>query len=108
MVKANPFGLKHMLGNVAEFCYDFYDPMVYRKYPAGVINNPFGPRSGEEHSIRGGAYNNSAREVRLANRDQTRTIDWLVTDPQIPKSKWWYSDCKTVGFRVLCEYPLDK
>ncbi|MDX2415397.1 MAG: SUMF1/EgtB/PvdO family nonheme iron enzyme [Bacteroidales bacterium] len=104
IVKANPFGLKNMLGNVAEFCYDFYDPAVYQKYPAGVIANPFGPRTGEEHAIRGGAFNNSAKDVRIASRDHTRTIEWLVTDPQIPKSIWWYSDCKSVGFRVLCEY----
>ena len=108
IVKANPLGLKNMLGNVAEFCYDYYDPMVFQKYPSGVINNPFGPRTGEEHVIRGGAFNHSAREVRVANRDHTRTIEWLVTDPQIPKSKWWYSDCKNVGFRVLCEYPVER
>jgi sulfatase modifying factor 1 len=28
----------------------------------------------------------------------------LVTDPQTPKSEWWYSDCFFVGFRVICEY----
>ena len=105
-VKANPYGLKNMLGNVAEFCYDYYDPLIYRKYPSGVINNPFGPRTGEEHAIRGGAYNHSAKQVRVSNRDQTRTTEWLVTDPQIPKSIWWYSDSKNVGFRVVCEYPI--
>ena len=103
-VKPNPFGLKNMLGNVAEFCSDYYDPRVYEKYPAGVINNPRGPRTGEEHSIRGGSFDRSARDVRVANRDFTRTTEWLKTDPQIPKSIWWYSDSKNVGFRVLCEY----
>jgi formylglycine-generating enzyme required for sulfatase activity len=103
-VKPNPFGLKNMLGNVAEFCLDYYDPLVYEKYPVGIINNPRGPRNGEEHSIRGGSYRNSAKEVRVANRDFTRTTAWLETDPQMPKSIWWYSDCKDVGFRVLCEY----
>jgi formylglycine-generating enzyme len=52
----------------------------------------------------GGAYNNSAKDLRVGRRDFTRTKDWLVTDPQIPKSIWWYSDCKNVGFRVVCEY----
>ena len=108
MVMPNPFGLKNMLGYVAEFCYDYYDPLIFRKYPSGVINNPFGPRTGVEHVIRGGAFNHSAKHVRIANRDQTRTIEWLVTDPQIPKSIWWYSDVKNVGFRVMCEYPIDK
>lgn len=102
-VKANPFGLKNMLGNVSEFCLDVYDPTVYGKYPKGVVKNPRGPRTGEEHTIRGGSFNCSAKELRIANRQSTKTKDWLVTDPQIPKSIWWYSDCKTVGFRVVCE-----
>jgi hypothetical protein len=28
----------------------------------------------------------------------------LMTDPQSPKSIWWYSDCNDVGFRVVREY----
>lgn len=100
--QANPFGLRNMLGNVAEFCFDYYDPKIYSKYPKGVIKNPFGPRSGQEHVIRGGAYYNASPELRVARRDFTRTKDWLKTDPQIPKSIWWYSDSKHVGFRVVC------
>ncbi len=107
MVKPNEFGLKNMLGNVAEFCLDYYDPTVYSKYPKGVIKNPRGPRTGEEHVVRGGAYNNSAKDLRVGRRDFTHTTDWLVTDPQIPKSIWWYSDSKNVGFRVVCEYHTD-
>jgi len=41
--------------------------------------------------------------VRSASRDFTRTKAWLVTDPQMPKSIWWYSDVIDVGFRVVCE-----
>ncbi len=102
-VKANPFGLKNMLGNVAEFCLDYYDPQVYGKYPQGVVKNPRGPRNGAEHVVRGGSYLSTAKDLRIARRDFTRSVDWLVTDPQIPKSIWWYSDCKHVGFRVVCE-----
>ena len=103
-VKANPYGLKNMLGNVSEFCLDFYDPAVYSKYPKTLVKNPRGPRNGMEHVIRGGAYNNSAKDLRAGRRDFTRTKEWLETDPQIPKSIWWYSDSKNVGFRVVCEY----
>lgn len=103
-VEANPFGLKNMLGNVAEFCLDYYDPQVYRKYPKGVVKNPRGPRNGMEHVVRGGSFKNSPKDLRAARRDFTKTEAWLVTDPQIPKSIWWYSDTKSVGFRVVCEY----
>lgn len=104
LVEANAFGLKNMLGNVAEFCLDFYDPKVYRKYPKGVVRNPRGPRNGMEHVVRGGSFRDSPKDLRAARRDFTKTEAWLVTDPQIPKSIWWYSDTKSVGFRVVCEY----
>ena len=97
-VKANGFGLKNMSGNVAEFCSDWYG-----EYNAGSFTDPKGPSSGEEHVIRGGSYRNDAGRVRSAARDYTHTTDWLRTDPQMPKSIWWYSDCFYVGFRVVCE-----
>ena len=81
-VHANPWGLKNMSGNVAEFCSDIYEGT-------------------DEHVIRGGSYRNDAAGVRSAARDHTRTDEWLKTDPQMPKSIWWYSDCFYVGFRVV-------
>jgi formylglycine-generating enzyme required for sulfatase activity len=103
MVKSNPFGLVHMLGNVKEFCLDWYDSDIYATYP-DHIKNPEGPPEGTEHVIRGGSYNSDAADVRISKRDHTRHDAWMVTDPQIPKSLWWYSDNNEVGFRVVCEY----
>jgi formylglycine-generating enzyme len=101
-LKENPFGLKNMSGNVAEFCLDYYSPETYRRDTAEVIN-PRGPLKGIEHVIRGGSFKSDARDVRSAARDFTKSKAWLMTDPQIPKSIWWYSDCIDVGFRVVCE-----
>jgi formylglycine-generating enzyme required for sulfatase activity/nitrate/TMAO reductase-like tetraheme cytochrome c subunit len=104
-VLPNPFGLKNMLGNVWEFCSDFYAPNAYAEYPEGqTINNPTGPSQGEERVIRGGTFGSDAYMVRSAVRDQTQSVAWLVTDPQIPKSIWWYSDSFDVGFRVVLEW----
>jgi formylglycine-generating enzyme required for sulfatase activity len=103
-VESNPFGLKNMLGNVAEFCSDWYSPSIYEKYGNGPVINPEGPESGEEHVVRGGSYRDLPDKLRVTERDYTRTVDWLKTDPQIPKSEWWYSDCFHVGFRVVCEF----
>lgn len=102
-VKSNPFGLKHMLGNVAEFCADYYSPDIYSEYSNGVVD-PVGPVSGEEYVIRGGSFNADAADIRAADREYTRTTQWLKTDPQMPKSIWWYSDAIHVGFRVVCDY----
>ncbi|NLN31292.1 MAG: formylglycine-generating enzyme family protein, partial [Bacteroidales bacterium] len=100
-VRPNPFGLLNMLGNVAEFCLDYYSADYYAIDSVRV--NPGGPERGQEHVIRGGSFRSDAKDVRSAARDFTRTNAWLVTDPQMPKSIWWYSDCIDVGFRVVCE-----
>jgi formylglycine-generating enzyme required for sulfatase activity/nitrate/TMAO reductase-like tetraheme cytochrome c subunit len=103
-VKPNPFGLKNMAGNVSEFCSDWYQPDLFSKYPEGLIKDPKGPEEGTEHVIRGGSFSSTADQLRSAARDYTRTESWLKTDPQMPKSIWWYSDCFNVGFRVVCEF----
>ena len=100
-VKANAFGLKNMLGNVWEYCADKYDPNAYAK--AG--NNSVNPlvTEGEEYVIRGGNYASDASDVRCAARSFTKHNEWLKTDPQQPKSIWWYSDIRGIGFRIVCE-----
>lgn len=98
-VKANPFGLKNMLGNVMEYCADKYSPTAYS---SGNATNPLNT-DGEEFVVRGGSYSSDAKEVRIAARNHTRHNDWLKTDPQQPKSIWWYSDVKGIGFRVVCD-----
>lgn len=104
MVKPNPFGLINMSGNVAEFCSDIYRPGSYSFFEATGADNPENQGEGTEHVVRGGSYLSKAGELRSANRDYTRTTSWLRTDPQVPKSIWWYSDCFHVGFRVVCEF----
>ena len=101
-VKENPFGLVNMAGNVWEFTADYYADDTYSQY-GSEVTDPTGPEDGTEYVIRGGAFDSDAIELRSANRDQTQTERWLVTDPQMPKSIWWYSDSKNVGFRVVCE-----
>ncbi|MFC2118654.1 SUMF1/EgtB/PvdO family nonheme iron enzyme [Bacteroidota bacterium] len=100
-VLPNKFGLRNMLGNVAEFCSDWYSENTYSD---GSADNPAGPESGTEHVVRGGSYKDNAGNLRAANRDFTKKKSWLRTDPQIPKSIWWYSDCSWVGIRVVCDY----
>lgn len=100
-VKPNPFGLKNMLGNVMEYCADRYAPDAYSKN-SGNVTNPL-ITEGEEWVVRGGNYVSDAADVRAAARDHSQHDAWLKTDPQQPKSIWWYSDIKGIGFRVVCE-----
>ena len=103
-VKANPFGLKNMLGNVMEYCADRYAEDAYAQITDGALD-PKGPAAGDEFVVRGGSYADDAGAVRCAARSHTRHDDWLRTDPQNPKSIWWYSDVKAIGFRIVCEVP---
>ena len=103
-VKANPFGLKNMLGNVMEYCSDWYAEDAYKDIKDGELD-PKGPSDGKEYVVRGGLYNSDAADLRSAARAHTEHDKWLKTDPQNPKSIWWYSDIKGIGFRVVCEVP---
>ncbi|MFC1660439.1 SUMF1/EgtB/PvdO family nonheme iron enzyme [Gemmatimonadota bacterium] len=104
-VSPNPFGLVNMLGNVREFCLDWYAPDAYGGFPGGTpVADPQGPSTGTEHVVRGGSFRSEAEDLRSAARDHTRTGACLLTDPQIPKSRWWYSDCADIGFRVVAVF----
>lgn len=100
-VLPNPFGLKNMLGNVLEYCADKYDEKAYEKRSGNTLNPLV--TEGDEYVVRGGNYMSDAADIRSATRGHTKHDDWLRTDPQQPKSIWWYSDMKGIGFRVVCE-----
>lgn len=102
-VEANPFGLKNMVGNAAEYCSDWYAEDAYSQLQNGATD-PKGPSGGTEHVVRGGYYKSDIAEVRSASRAATQTEAWLKTDPQMPKSIWWLSDCTYISFRVVCDF----
>jgi formylglycine-generating enzyme required for sulfatase activity len=87
-----------------EYCSDWYADDAYSQLKDGAVD-PKGPAEGTEHVVRGGNYSYDASAIRSAFRASTHHSDWLRTDPQNPKSIWWYSNVKGVGFRVVCDVP---
>jgi len=63
--RPNAWGLYDMLGNVWEWCNDFYKVDYYLESPA---KDPRGPESGEKKVLRGGCWNSTPDACRVAYR----------------------------------------
>lgn len=98
--KPNQWGLYDMLGNVAEWTLDQYDPEYFTKVTDGSTDPCMPPGSRYPKTVRGGGYTDKPEDLRCASRSKSDP-SWNKRDPQIPKSKWWLTDAAAVGFRIL-------
>jgi len=106
--RPNAWGLHDMLGNVAEWCLDEYDPDFYDSLP--WERTPLGPvklpgKQQYPHVARGGMFKSPPADCRCAGRARSDR-SWNAADPQEPQSIWWLASGKKVGFRVV--RPVDE
>jgi formylglycine-generating enzyme required for sulfatase activity len=98
--KPNEWGLYDMIGNVAEWTMDQYDPEYLSKLGDSTSNPTVAPSKRYPRSIRGGSYIDNAASLKVFSR-QFSDVEWNKRDPQIPKSRWWLTDGAFAGFRIV-------
>ena len=96
--KPNKWGLYDIYGNVAEWTYDQYIANFYTDKPA--VNPVAVPEQLYPQVVRGGSYDDVAKDVRSASRLASDPV-WKQLDPQIPKSNWWFPEAPFVGLRLV-------
>jgi formylglycine-generating enzyme len=102
----SPWGLYDIYGNASEWVLDQYLPDGYKKFggrstiwkDAIVWPTKLFPRV-----LRGGSWDADAADCRSASRRGSSDDEWRETDPNSPKSPWWFTEPEAlgVGFRII-------
>jgi formylglycine-generating enzyme required for sulfatase activity len=67
----NAYGLYDMLGNLWEWCHDWWE----RSYPSGDATDPTGPSTGSIRVIRGGSFGDQAVWSQAYYRNQSAPVN---------------------------------
>ncbi len=96
----NAWGLFDIHGNVSEWVMDAYAPYQSAK---GVLVDPWvKAKALYPRVVRGGSYDPFMKFVDLRSAARVASHkDWKMQDPQLPKSIWYHTDARFVGFRIV-------
>jgi formylglycine-generating enzyme required for sulfatase activity len=72
---SNGYGLYDVMGNVWEWCFDWYNRNYYSKSPK---KNPQGPDSGTIRVVRGGAWYSPLQDLRVSSRGSGNPSYWYL------------------------------
>jgi formylglycine-generating enzyme required for sulfatase activity len=105
--KPSPWGLYDIYGNVVEWCLDQYDENGYKALSGvamkdGILDGSkwLPTTKAYPHVVRGGSFDDDPDMARSAFR-RGSDPEWKNQDPQLPKSIWYHTDTKWLGFRIV-------
>lgn len=108
----NPFGLHDMHGGVAEWTVNQYTDDGYQQFvgpnPVNATDVVVWPQTSTGCVSRGGSFEMDVQQIRSASRLASNDQEWKDSDPNFPKSPWWFTDdpARGVGFRVFRSFKL--
>lgn len=102
----NAWGLHDMHGNALEWVLDELLEDGYARFAGGDVSGVDAlvwPKKLYPRVLRGGSWDSDPADCRSAARLGSSDREWTETDPNLPKSPWWFTDgpALAVGFRVV-------
>ncbi|WP_231936411.1 SUMF1/EgtB/PvdO family nonheme iron enzyme [Bythopirellula polymerisocia] len=98
--KPNAWSLYDMHGNVSEWTIDQYLPDYFERLEGNAENPLVRPKTLYPRTVRGGSWYDDPEHLRSAYRFGSDPA-WKQQDPQLPKSIWYHTDARWLGFRIV-------